>query len=125
MTERQEEHGLNQMVDQAVDHLWDEVSTANRRRSEPGTHIFDLGTYSLLLPVACDAGLFLEPDDGILYVFDLNGDMPTQRYDLNDPDIQDEALQQLRDLLHEQINNASSGQLRHYAAWVDSMINRE
>lgn len=93
------------------------------RSTENGT--LDLSMFKLLLPVAVDAGLMLE-EDSSFYVFDLTGDNATRHWnwDYDDDDDCLDAMRWLNRLMREQIRSASSGQLRHYAAWVDRMVER-
>ena len=86
-----------------------------------------ISSFDLLLPVATDAGLFLDHDRA-MYVFDMVEDHdlywhPT-RFSLRGWEASMDAIPTVEKMLTDQINNASKAQLVHYVRWAFNIITR-
>lgn len=109
-----------ELVEQLLSHV--EVLVDDISDGSPRT------TFNLLLPVAVDAGIFLENDDSEFYVFDLVGDhdmdwQPT-KYTMNNYAEYEVAMQVVGDALGDQIKNANKAQLVQYVRWAFNVITR-
>lgn len=84
---------------------------------------FDYGDFHLILPVMTDAGILLDRDTSEGLAEFEYGQKPTAYRIRSDAVCEIELTEAFREL-HEQVENASTSQLKRYATWVAGCINR-
>lgn len=76
----------------------------------------DMTSWHLILPIAADAGIVVH-ENGDVYFLDVHNESGTSTHLYVDS-----ALEEFERLMKEQVDNASSGQIAHYAAWAHALM---
>jgi len=116
-TDKLSKQELVEQLESYLEVLVDDIGDGNPRTS-----------FNMLLPVATDAGVFLEDDNLEFYLFDLvadhDMDWEPRKYPMREDGDTEVAMQAVEEALENQINNANKAQLVHYVRWAFNVITR-
>lgn len=107
------EEFLAELVGEAVSEIREQMTSGRKK-------FLDMDLFSIVLPVACDAGVLIERE-GSLHIFGYK-QVPESHEDLWESNEPEELLEYVQDIMNGHVQKASKTQVGHYVWWAEKLI---